>query len=160
MIAAKTNRVLPALLTVPRIAGASLSFLATPLGPVFGVPGTERYRVLPCTPTDSISLAAIAARAAASFNNFQYEIRLIAAASVHNEAHFCADVNNLAGFSHWNLSWEITKKRRERHEQRRRAIKKDENRNRMMNTRDVRTDKLGKHLRPRTPRHCLSRVPS
>ena len=45
-----------------------------------------------CTPTDSISIAAIAARAAASFNNFQYEIRLIAAASVHNEAHFCADV--------------------------------------------------------------------
>lgn len=45
-----------------------------------------------CTPTDSISIAAIAARAAASFSNFQHEIRLIAAASVHNEAHFCADV--------------------------------------------------------------------
>ncbi len=45
-----------------------------------------------CTPTDSNSISAIAARAAVSFNNFQYEIRLIAAASVHNEAHFCADV--------------------------------------------------------------------
>lgn len=45
-----------------------------------------------CTPNDSISIAILAARAAASFNNFQYEIRLIAAARGDSGVLFCADV--------------------------------------------------------------------